>query len=120
MKKLNLAIVGYGGMGSYHGNNYLRENAKFEISGIFDIDASRYAAARENGIENYDRFHSKEEIAADASTDAVLIATPNDSHLEYVTFLRRQESISSAKSPWRFRVTNMRRCSKYAIKIKSF
>lgn len=86
MKKLNLAIVGYGGMGSYHGNNYLRENAKFEISGIFDIDASRYAAARENGIENYDRFHSKEEIAADASTDAVLIATPNDSHLEYVTF----------------------------------
>lgn len=86
MKKLNLAIVGYGGMGSLHRQQLSRENAKFEISGIFDIDASRYAAARENGIENYDRFHSKEEIAADASTDAVLIATPNDSHLEYVTF----------------------------------
>lgn len=77
MKKLNLAIVGYGGMGSYHGNNYLRENAKFEISGIFDIDASRYAAARENGIENYDRFHSKEEIAAGMRLrDAVLLRLP--------------------------------------------
>lgn len=39
MKKLNLAIVGYGGMGSYHGNNYLRENAKFEISGYSRPDA---------------------------------------------------------------------------------
>lgn len=86
MKKLNIAIIGYGGMGAYHGNNLLQQSDKFEISGIYDIDEARYEAARENKIVNYNRFHGKEEIASDKNTDAVLIATPNDFHIEYVRY----------------------------------
>lgn len=88
MKKINIAIVGYGGMGAYHGG-FLNAHEKYIISGIYDIDESRYEVAKNNGIKNYDRFHSKEEIAEDKSVDAVLIATPNDLHCEYVKYFAR-------------------------------
>lgn len=85
MRKLRIAIVGYGGMGGYHAQG-LVETDSFELSGIYDIDESRYDVARQNGIATCDAFRSKEDIASDPNTDAVLIATPNDSHGEYVKY----------------------------------
>jgi len=77
MKKVNLAIVGYGGMGSYHGD-VIETLENYSITGIYDTDETRYAEAERRGIKNWNAFRSKEAIAADKGTDAVLIATPND------------------------------------------
>ncbi len=85
MKKINLAIVGYGGMGSYHGD-LIKTLDNYNITGIYDIDETRYAVAKEHGIETAYAFRSKEDIAADKATDTVLIATPNDMHLPYVKY----------------------------------
>lgn len=98
MKKLNVAIVGYGGMGAFHGGN-LNFNEKFAISGIYDIDESRYSVAKDNKIENYNRFHSKEEVAADKLTDVVLIATPNDLHCEYVKYFAKAKKHIICEKP---------------------
>lgn len=71
-----IAIIGYGGMGSYHVK--LQKNAgNFTLSGIWDIKEERRQLARERGIFVYD---SLEHLLADASVEVVLIATPNDSH----------------------------------------
>ena len=85
MKKVNLAIVGYGGMGSYHGD-VIKTLENYSITGIYDTDETRYAEAERRGIKNWNAFRSKEAIAADKGTDAVLIATPNDVHLPYVKY----------------------------------
>lgn len=85
MKKVNLAIVGYGGMGSYHGD-VIETLENYSITGIYDTDETRYAEAERRGIKNWNAFRSKEAIAADKGTDAVLIATPNDVHLPYVKY----------------------------------
>ena len=82
MKKLRLAIIGYGGMGSYHGRTLLKTE-NYEVCGIYDVDESRYAAAQADGIKAFGAYGSREDIAGDKT---VLIATPNDFHLEYVEY----------------------------------
>ena len=71
-----IAIVGYGGMGSYHVK--LQQNAgRFALAGIWDIKEERREFARERGIFVY---NSLEHLLADESVEVVLIATPNDCH----------------------------------------
>lgn len=72
-------------MGDFHARS-IAELRNFELSGIYDTDESRYDAARRRGIATCDVFRSKEDIASDPNTDAVIIATPNDSHCEYVKY----------------------------------
>ena len=78
---INLAVVGYGGMGSYH-CKCIKENCSdiIRVSGCYDIDKNRSLAAEKDGYRAYRDF---EEIAADKSVDAVLLAVPNDFHLPY-------------------------------------
>ena len=82
---MKLVIVGYGGMGSYHAE-CLRKYAEsaparaIEIAGVYDIDPARRDAARAAGLRAY---ASAEEIWADKSIDAVLLAVPNDFHAPY-------------------------------------
>ena len=47
MKK-KFAVVGYGGMGSWHVNHALKSDV-LELSGIYDIDEKKSALARERG-----------------------------------------------------------------------
>lgn len=98
MKKIRIAIVGYGGMGGYHGRQILSDD-RYEISGIYDIDESRYEVARADGIANYNRFHSAEDIASDKDTDAVLIATPNDVHAPYVRYFAKAKKNVICEKP---------------------
>lgn len=82
---MNLAIIGYGGMGAYHAEN-LRKFAEGEsafpigVAGVYDIDPARAEAARGVGLRAY---ASAEEIWADKSVGAVLLAVPNDLHAPY-------------------------------------
>lgn len=83
---MKIAIIGYGGMGSYHASllkNYAKTSPEYplELAGIYDIDPARAEVAEKDGIRAY---ASAEEIWKDKSVGAVLIATPNDIHAEYV------------------------------------
>lgn len=77
--KMKIVIIGYGGMGGYHAQA-IGEWCGTEPGGIYDIDPERQAVARSKSIKVYS---SPEEIWADKSVDAVIIATPNDVHYEY-------------------------------------
>lgn len=79
MKK-KIAVVGYGGMGSWHVNYALKSDV-LELAGIYDIDESKCALAKERGIYAYS---SLDEIINDKSVEIVTIAIPNDVHLETV------------------------------------
>lgn len=83
---MNLAIIGYGGMGGYHAEclkKYGEGNPEFPVivTGVYDVDEQRAALAVKNG---YRAYGSPEAIWADPSIGAVLIATPNDLHAGYV------------------------------------
>ena len=74
--KKGVAVVGYGGMGSWHTRHILKSDV-VELKGIWDIDEARRTAAVENGIHVYS---SLEDLLADASVELVTVAIPNDVH----------------------------------------
>ncbi len=76
MKKINFAIIGYGGQGNWHAKQ-MRNSDVVNLVGIYDIKDTRIQFAKENGIHAYS---SLEELLSDKEIDAVTIATPNDVH----------------------------------------
>ncbi len=79
MKK-KIAIIGYGGMGSWHVNHALKSDV-IELAGIYDIDPQKVEKAKANGIYAYS---SLDEVINDKSVELVTIAIPNDVHLDTV------------------------------------
>lgn len=80
--KFGFAVIGYGGMGSWHTRKVKNEMGEYaELIGIYDIDPARNKVAEENGIH---AFASREELLADERIDLVTVATPNDYHKEIV------------------------------------
>lgn len=76
MAKKHAAVIGYGGMGSWH-CDFIRNKGVIDLSGIYDIDPARCELAESKGIYAY---RSLEELLADVSIDFVTIAVPNDMH----------------------------------------
>ncbi len=72
----NLVIVGYGGMGSYHGQ-LIEKTDRLNVFGVFDTADYRMELAKGKGYETYD---SMQAVLSDENVDIVLIATPNDVH----------------------------------------
>ena len=81
MKKINIAIIGYGGMGAYHAHNLI-ESGLYNVF-AYDILPGRLEAAKRDGLKIYDSY---QQSAQDSQLDAVLIATPNDSHRFYTEY----------------------------------
>ncbi len=79
MKK-NVVIVGFGGMGSWHGE-YLKNSDVCNLLGVYDINPARLEYAKSIGIGVYSSF---EEVLADDKVDLITVATPNDVHKELV------------------------------------
>lgn len=75
--EMKLGIIGYGGMGHWHGKNAPR--AGVEILAAYDVDPERLEMAEGNGIKAY---ASLEEFLAHDGMNFVLIASPNDVHKE--------------------------------------
>ena len=71
-----MAIIGFGGMGSFHYKKLLKEQ-EIVCTGVWDIRECRRQYAAELGLHVYG---SLEEVLADDSIEIVLIATPNDCH----------------------------------------
>ena len=82
MKK-KFAVVGYGGMGSWHVNHALKSDV-LELAGIYDIDDKKSNLAKERGIRAYS---SLEELINDNEVEIVTVAIPNDVHLDTVVRL---------------------------------
>ncbi len=79
MEAINFVVIGYGGMGSYHAKELIAETTGLNVVGIYDIKEERLTQAQADGFKTYD---SLESVLADTQVEAVLIATPNDSHKE--------------------------------------
>ncbi len=76
--KINVAVVGYGGMGGWH-TKKIQGMKKFNLAGIYDIKPEQIKKAKDNGIKAYD---SLEAVLADESVELITIATYNDVHKE--------------------------------------
>ena len=78
-EKKNVALIGYGHMGSWHANRFANSDA-VNLLGLYDIDPAKCEKAKENGLSVYP---SAEALMADPRVDIVLIATPNEFHKPY-------------------------------------
>ena len=67
MMKKRVAIVGYGGMGSWHVSK-MQNSDVVECAGIWDIKESRRDVAKNNGLYVYKSF---EDLLADKSVDII-------------------------------------------------
>lgn len=80
MTAINFAVIGYGGMGSYHVHNIMpNENERIHVVGTYDLSGERQKISSQHQHKIYT---SLEEVLSDETIEAVLIATPNDSHKE--------------------------------------
>ena len=83
MIKMNVAIIGYGGMAGYHERkikSVKEQGYDIDVIGVYDIDPARMEVAREHGLIAYE---SADALLADKNVDIVLVATPNNFHCEY-------------------------------------
>lgn len=76
-RKYKLAVVGYGGMGSYHATVLLKDHPDIQVVGAYDVKEQRNQAAVADGFKAYDSLQA---VLSDDAVDIVLIATPNDVH----------------------------------------
>ncbi len=76
---LGIGVIGTGGMGGRHaGNIYQRINGA-HLAGVFDIDEER-ANTVASTCGNVPVFTSGEDLITNEAVDAVLIATPDETH----------------------------------------
>jgi scyllo-inositol 2-dehydrogenase (NADP+) len=75
-----MAIIGFGGMGSWHCDNVTKRVDGLTVKGIYDIRPEACSAAREKGLVVY---AGAEELLADSETSLVTIAVPNNFHKDY-------------------------------------
>lgn len=77
MKRINVVIIGYGGMGHWHGEHLIWDSKKYNLKGIYDIDEKRCQLARDEGTFVYD---SLEAVLRDETVELVTIAAYNEVH----------------------------------------
>ena len=80
MKKMKVAVVGYGGMGGWHTEKLLKRDVA-ELAGIYDIRRERNELAESRGIHAYG---SLRELLQDSEVELVTVAVPNDAHEDVV------------------------------------
>lgn len=85
--KHRLAIIGFGGMGTWHYENITQKIEEIEVVGAYDIRPEVEMSVKEAGLKWY---KSLDEVLKDESIDIVTIATPNDVHKELAIKCLRQ------------------------------
>jgi predicted dehydrogenase len=90
-----LAIIGYGGIGEWHHNNFRRHFPELETVGAFDIREEAGKKASENGLCVYS---SMESLLDNPEIDIVLVSTPNDTHKDIsIAALKAGKNVVSEK-----------------------
>ncbi len=80
MKKMKVAVIGYGGMGGWHTEKLLKSDVA-ELAGIYDIRRERNELAESRGIHAY---ASLREVLQDPEVELITVAVPNDAHEDVV------------------------------------
>ena len=80
MKKMKVAVVGYGGMGGWHTEKLLKSDVA-ELAGIYDIRRERNELAESRGIHAYGSLRV---LLQDSEVELVTVAVPNDAHEDVV------------------------------------
>jgi len=75
-RKCGIAIIGYGGMGSWHAKQ-LSTMPEVNLKGIYDILPMRAEVARNAEIFAYETFDA---VLEDKTVELIIIAIPNDLH----------------------------------------
>lgn len=75
---LRFGIIGYGGMGGWH-KRHVETLEGMEVVAIHDIDPARVKAGEADGVRSYLYL---QDFLKDSEIDVVIIATPNDFHME--------------------------------------
>lgn len=78
MAKINLAVIGYGGMGGWH-VQHAQQSDVVELLGVYDIKPERNELAESRGIHAYPSF---EAVLEDPRVELITVAIPNDVHEE--------------------------------------
>ena len=73
------AIIGFGGMGTWHWQNVTERVDGLDVKGIYDIREEACQSAKEKGLHVY---ASLQELWDDKDVDLVTIAVPNNFHKE--------------------------------------
>lgn len=93
-EKINVAIVGYGGMGRYHADRISRFS-NYNVSGIYDIKEEACQVARDKNMFVYESF---EALLADSSVELIVCATYNDVHKDIaIRAMRAGKAVISEK-----------------------
>ena len=71
------AIIGYGGMGSWHHRNLKEHVPAIQVKGAWDVREEAREKIREAGLLAYD---SLETLLDDPEVSLVTVATPNNFH----------------------------------------
>ena len=74
---MNLAIIGYGGMGGWHHESIKEKVPEITVVGAWDVREEARQKAQDHGLFVYP---SLEALLEDASVDIVTIAVPNNFH----------------------------------------
>jgi len=78
-----VGVIGAGVMGAEHARIIGHEISGARLAGVSDADASR-AQKAVAGVKGAKIFTAAEDLIADASIDAVLVASPDETHHPYV------------------------------------
>ncbi len=94
MEKINVVVVGFGGMGGYHADK-IQKFENFNLLGIYDIKDERSKVAEEKGIYAYKSF---DEVLADERVELITCATYNDCHKDIaIKAMRAGKNVVSEK-----------------------
>lgn len=94
MEKINVVVVGYGGMGGYHADK-INGFENFNLAGIYDIKPERCQYAESKGYNVYPSF---EAVLEDKDVELIVCAAYNDVHKDIaVAAMRAGKAVISEK-----------------------
>ncbi len=79
MKKIRIGVIGLGNRGSKFAKNIIMESDKFILHSVCDPNTDTFEFFENAGIKTFTNY---EELLKDELLEAVMIATPENTHLE--------------------------------------
>ncbi len=83
MADISIGVIGAGGMGSRHAVNLQRHVKGAQVAAIYDLDQERAGQVAEE-CGSAKAFQDPVQLIQDAGVDAVVIASPDPTHAEFV------------------------------------
>ncbi len=89
MKQINIGLIGVGGMGTRHAHNLHQRVVGLTVAAVNDVDLER-AQQVASDCGNARVFADPYALIADDHVEALLIASPDDTHAEYTLACLRE------------------------------